>query len=133
MRVNRLKSILFTVPTCKQFNQCIRPNEFTFVIPSREIREFQSSPSRASSSKKGVKTEAPIKVVSSVPAGTILKGINIFKGGSDPISKLDEEYPDWLWELLDEEKQNASRENQYSRSYHRYQRKQLIKNNNFDR
>ncbi|CAG8460005.1 944_t:CDS:2, partial [Acaulospora colombiana] len=90
-------------------------------------------PQASSSSTKPERTQTSVKVASSVPAGTILKGINIFKDGSDPISKLDEEYPEWLWDLLDEEKQNASRENPNYRDYHRYQRKQLIKNNNFDR
>lgn len=72
-------------------------------------------------------------MTSSVPAGTVLKGINIFKNGSDPIAKLDEEYPDWLWDLLDVEKQDALKEHPHSRPALRQQRKQLIKNNNFDR
>ncbi|CAG8618716.1 6897_t:CDS:2, partial [Paraglomus occultum] len=41
---------------------------------------------------------------SSVPAGTILKGLNFMVKGKDPIALPDEEYPEWLWELLDEEK-----------------------------
>ncbi|CAJ0627069.1 861_t:CDS:10 [Entrophospora sp. SA101] len=44
-----------------------------------------------------------LKWESSVPAGMIIKGLNFYKDGSDPITKLDNEYPDWLWELLDEE------------------------------
>ena len=37
---------------------------------------------------------------SSVPAGTILKGLNYFKGRDGPVAKDDSEYPSWLWGLL---------------------------------
>ncbi|CAG8765674.1 11544_t:CDS:1, partial [Dentiscutata erythropus] len=47
--------------------------------------------------------------------------------------KLEEEYPSWLWELLDDEKQKAQSQNFNSRAYHRRERKEIIKNNNFDR
>lgn len=42
------------------------------------------------------------KIVSSVPAGTPLKGLNYFKNKTDPVAMVDEEYPDWLWTVLDE-------------------------------
>ncbi|EPX70970.1 ribosomal protein subunit L37 [Schizosaccharomyces octosporus yFS286] len=38
---------------------------------------------------------------SSVLAGTILKNLNIKAGGVDPVAKEDNEYPEWLWTLLD--------------------------------
>ncbi|KAM5443030.1 hypothetical protein MferCBS31731_001904 [Microsporum ferrugineum] len=41
------------------------------------------------------------KVVSSVPAGTKLAGLNYEKNKQDPIALEDHEYPDWLWTLLD--------------------------------
>ncbi|CAG8669352.1 7812_t:CDS:2 [Dentiscutata erythropus] len=63
----------------------------------------------------------------------LFKGINFLKNGSDPIAKLEEEYPFWLWELLDEEKQKAQSQDPNSRSYHRRERKKMVKNNNFDR
>lgn len=50
------------------------------------------------------------KVVSSVPAGTILKGCNVRKNGEDPKALADEEYPAWLWEVLDPEIQKAKLE-----------------------
>ncbi|RIB02710.1 mitochondrial ribosomal protein L37-domain-containing protein, partial [Gigaspora rosea] len=73
------------------------------------------------------------KIESSAPAGTILKGINFLKNGNDPVAKLEEEYPHWLWELLDEEKQKTQSQDPNSRTYHRKERKEMIKNNNFDR
>jgi hypothetical protein len=33
--------------------------------------------------------------------GTVLKGVNVFAGKSDPIAKPDSDYPDWLWTILD--------------------------------
>lgn len=47
------------------------------------------------------KKEAP-RVASSVPAGTVLKGLNFFKNKQDPLALEDNEYPDWLWGVLAE-------------------------------
>lgn len=38
---------------------------------------------------------------SSCQPGTTLKGLNIIAGKSDPVALKDEEYPEWLWKLLD--------------------------------
>lgn len=46
------------------------------------------------------KAAAPA-VVSSVPAGTVLKGLNFYKDKADPIALADEEYPAWLWKVLE--------------------------------
>ncbi|TVY54876.1 54S ribosomal protein L37, mitochondrial [Lachnellula cervina] len=35
------------------------------------------------------------------PPGSVLKGLNYFKGKEDPIALADEEYPEWLWHVLD--------------------------------
>lgn len=45
---------------------------------------------------------APAKLPqSSVPAGTVLKGLNFMKGKQDPVAMEDHEYPDWLWRVLE--------------------------------
>jgi len=36
-----------------------------------------------------------------VPAGTVLKGLNFYKDKQDPVAMADEEYPAWLWKVLD--------------------------------
>jgi large subunit ribosomal protein L54 len=36
-----------------------------------------------------------------VPAGTVLKGLNFYKDKQDPVALADEEYPAWLWRVLD--------------------------------
>jgi large subunit ribosomal protein L54 len=48
------------------------------------------------------KDKAQVTVQSSVPAGTILKGLNFHKDKQDPIAMEDSEYPDWLWNVLKE-------------------------------
>ncbi|KAF2099569.1 hypothetical protein NA57DRAFT_55529 [Rhizodiscina lignyota] len=51
--------------------------------------------------KPGKKATSPSPVVlSSVTAGTPLKGLNFLKNGSDPVALADEEYPPWLWTIL---------------------------------
>ncbi len=41
------------------------------------------------------------RLTSSCPKGTVLKGINVFQGKKDPVAKDDQEYPQWLFSLLD--------------------------------
>ncbi|TVY33225.1 54S ribosomal protein L37, mitochondrial [Lachnellula subtilissima] len=33
--------------------------------------------------------------------GSVMKGLNYFKGKEDPVALAEEEYPDWLWHVLD--------------------------------
>jgi hypothetical protein len=42
--------------------------------------------------------------MSSVPAGTPLKGLNFIKGKNDPVAMEDSEYPEWLWRILEDKK-----------------------------
>lgn len=42
--------------------------------------------------------------ISSCPAGTVLTGLNYFKGKTDPVALPDEEYPEWLWRCLEVKK-----------------------------
>ncbi|KAM0786801.1 hypothetical protein ACM66B_002234 [Microbotryomycetes sp. NB124-2] len=38
---------------------------------------------------------------SACPAGTKLTGLNYLKDGADPVAKDDDEYPNWLWTLVE--------------------------------
>ncbi|KZF23726.1 hypothetical protein L228DRAFT_260497 [Xylona heveae TC161] len=62
------------------------------------------TPSPAAQGIKGTpaKSSAPAIPVSSVPAGTPLKGLAFLKNQPDPIAKEDSEYPAWLWKCLAE-------------------------------
>ncbi|KAK3330158.1 mitochondrial ribosomal protein L37-domain-containing protein [Apodospora peruviana] len=42
--------------------------------------------------------------LSSCPAGTVLNGLNYFKGRTDPQALPDEAYPEWLWRCLEVQK-----------------------------
>ncbi|EGD96151.1 hypothetical protein TESG_03605 [Trichophyton tonsurans CBS 112818] len=77
-------------------------------IPSRQPHRFYSAeapaaPAADAASPAPLKTatKAAPKIVSSVPAGTKLAGLNYEKNKQDPIALEDHEYPDWLWTLLD--------------------------------
>lgn len=41
--------------------------------------------------------------MSSCPAGTPLKGLNYLKGRDDPVALKEEEYPEWLWTVMDKD------------------------------
>ncbi|KAJ2606322.1 hypothetical protein H4R99_000530 [Coemansia sp. RSA 1722] len=64
---------------------------------------------------------------SSAAPGTVLKGLNIYKEGKDPVALKDEEYPEWLWTLLDEVPEEAKAEKERQR----LQRSRDIKESNF--
>ncbi|KAI7826456.1 mitochondrial ribosomal protein L37-domain-containing protein [Kickxella alabastrina] len=66
-------------------------------------------------------------VTSSAAQGTVLKGLNIYKEGKDPVALKDEEYPGWLWTLLDVVPEEVKEE----RVRQRLQRSREIKEANF--
>lgn len=39
---------------------------------------------------------------SACPAGTVLSGLSIYKDGAEVVAKPDEEYPEWLWQIISE-------------------------------
>ncbi|RKP23296.1 mitochondrial ribosomal protein L37-domain-containing protein, partial [Syncephalis pseudoplumigaleata] len=70
------------------------------------------------------------KVASSVAAGTVLKGINYMKEGSDPIAKEDADYPAWLWTLLTPRPPTSTMEKGSKQRLRRVNR-ETIRNTNF--
>ncbi|KAJ1730080.1 hypothetical protein LPJ61_003209 [Coemansia biformis] len=85
-------------------------------------RRFASG--QAAEPQPGAAGSAP---ASSAVHGTVLKGLNIYKEGKDPVALKDDEYPAWLWTLLDEVPAGelAERERQ------RVERSKTIKESNF--
>ncbi|KAK9338109.1 hypothetical protein V1521DRAFT_447143 [Lipomyces starkeyi] len=72
--------------------------------------------------------------LSSAPAGTRLRGCNILKSGQDPEALPDNEYPDWLWELLDDEAQKRKLDadpEKKARKEWRKKNREKIKQGNF--
>ncbi|KAL1852130.1 hypothetical protein Daus18300_012277 [Diaporthe australafricana] len=89
------------------------------VIPRAPIqRTFSSLSSRqaaaaaaaAPAPAEGSETTTPEDTRSSCPTGTILNGLNYFKGKTDPVALPDNEYPEWLWSCLDVTKGSAAEE-----------------------
>ena len=72
-----------------------------------------------------------VAIASSAPKGTVLKGINYMKDGKDPVALDDSEYPEWLWDLLDEKKQKQKSSKPANRQYHRKQNRDAIRASNF--
>ncbi|KAH9811856.1 60s ribosomal protein l37 mitochondrial precursor [Melampsora americana] len=65
------------------------------------IRSISSSSSRHQRPIPNPSSVGQSTPISSVKAGTTLKGLGIIKGVGDPIAKADEEYPSWLWSLIE--------------------------------
>ncbi|KAK8847433.1 hypothetical protein IAR55_005291 [Kwoniella newhampshirensis] len=60
-----------------------------------------SSTSAPSSTSKPKKLKTP-KALSSCLPGTTLTGLSILKDKPDPVALPDDQYPSWLWTLLDD-------------------------------
>ncbi|PSS25338.1 hypothetical protein M430DRAFT_47813 [Amorphotheca resinae ATCC 22711] len=63
-----------------------------------------SNPLEPSGTTQRPKARSTPLPVSSVPAGTPLKGLNYIKGRDDPVALEEHEYPEWLWTCLDQKK-----------------------------
>jgi large subunit ribosomal protein L54 len=42
--------------------------------------------------------------ISSCPPGTVLTGLSVIKDQPDPVALPDDQYPAWLWTVLDDNK-----------------------------
>ncbi|KAK4511969.1 uncharacterized protein ATC70_003968 [Mucor velutinosus] len=87
----------------------------------------ESTTSASTSSSTATTQKKP----SSAPKGTVLKGIQYLKDKQDPVALDDSEYPEWLWDLLDEKKQKQKTTKPVNRQYHRKQSRESIKAMNF--
>jgi large subunit ribosomal protein L54 len=63
---------------------------------------------KATAAEAAKKKVAPL-VKSSIPAGQPLKGLNFLKDRQDPVAKADDEYPAWLWTILDRQEKKAEK------------------------
>ncbi|KAE8229321.1 hypothetical protein CF326_g5710 [Tilletia indica] len=62
--------------------------------------------SKASAGVKLVESSDPN--VSACPPGTVLSGLGIFKDKAEPVALPDEEYPAWLWSLVETSSTSSS-------------------------
>ncbi|CCF40467.1 hypothetical protein CH063_02361 [Colletotrichum higginsianum] len=86
----------------------IRP--FSLSAPSRNAAAAPDDSTKTKATDvppnlSSLKNDAPAPApISSCPAGTVLNGLNYFKGRTDPVALRDEEYPEWLWTVLESKK-----------------------------
>lgn len=66
---------------------------------STTVAPRQAAPAAAAAPADAPSEEPPAR--SSCPPGTVLNGLNYFKGKTDPVALPDNEYPEWLWSCLD--------------------------------
>ncbi|KUI66759.1 54S ribosomal protein L37, mitochondrial [Cytospora mali] len=79
----------------------IRRSFFSTITPRQAAAAAAAStPADATPASDATAPEAAAPR-SSCPPGTVLNGLNYFKGKTDPVALPDNEYPEWLWSCLD--------------------------------
>ncbi|KAJ3149585.1 39S ribosomal protein L37, mitochondrial [Geranomyces variabilis] len=101
----------------------------TAVRPFSSASALRNQQAQAPASQAQPPANVGPSTPSSVPEGTVLKGINILKDGKDPVAMADNQYPDWLWALLEPKKTEWTDEEKLSIKYLRTQTKEKIKAN----
>lgn len=86
-----------TLPTTTARTFSHTPSSLTASQPT-------SSPSESAATAGNTAKHPP----SSVPAGTVLKGLNFLKNHTDPVAMPDEDYPPWLWSVLSSTQSSSS-------------------------
>ncbi len=77
-----------------------------------------------------LKTPRAIPTESILKAGTPITGLNILKGGKDPVAMENDQYPAWLWELEARNTPNErTPESELSLDHLREESKKKIKSN----
>ncbi|KAF2830968.1 hypothetical protein CC86DRAFT_366468 [Ophiobolus disseminans] len=75
--------------------------------PFSEALTHTPSGSLKGQATEGAKKKVTPLVKSSIAAGTPLKGLNFEKNKSDPVALPDDEYPEWLWTILQRQETTA--------------------------
>jgi large subunit ribosomal protein L54 len=70
-------------------------------------------------------------ITSVAPAGTKLKGLNVFKNKEDLVALPEDEYPEWLWKVLDSKNENEQDAEAMAKAKRRQANRNTIKNDNF--
>ncbi|KAK6543960.1 hypothetical protein TWF694_000679 [Orbilia ellipsospora] len=84
-----------------------------FILPQFHRRLISSSSSTPVKTPSAARpgsdpSAAKPKIVSSVPAGTVLKGLHYNKRLTEPVALADDEYPEWLWKVLEDRRPRLS-------------------------
>lgn len=76
-------------------------------VNSKPSSPQQQQHASTSKGKSGGASETSASI-SSCPEGTTLSSLNIFKDRADPVALPDDQYPTWLWTILEEGKKSAT-------------------------
>ncbi|EGP92316.1 unnamed protein product [Zymoseptoria tritici ST99CH_3D1] len=85
-----------------------RPNDKPAATSTSAAQPFSTPLTPNPRAGKSESAKPVTRIQSSVPAGTVLKGLNFMKNKQDPVAMEDHEYPSWLWEVLAEQKDSSS-------------------------
>ena len=83
---------------------------FSTITPRRAAAAAPAAPADPAPASDATASEEPAAALSSCPPGTVLNGLNYFKGKTDPVALPDNEYPEWLWTCLDVQKKADAEE-----------------------
>lgn len=114
----------------KRATSALLPSSKNLFVSFLRYNSTQATPA----SPQPAATQSKAKFVSIAPAGTKLKGLNIRKGQDPVVALADEEYPAWLWEVLDKNAQKAKLEADPAKAAQKARRnanRKKIKDNNF--
>jgi large subunit ribosomal protein L54 len=72
-----------------------------FTVPPAMSPSGVDAAAAATADSAGEHSPAAAVALSSVPGGTVLRGLNIYRDKQDPVAMEDAEYPQWLWKVLE--------------------------------
>ena len=85
-----------------------QPNGLPTATSTSIAQPFSSPDTYTDLPTQSHQSKKPVVVPSSVPAGTVLKGLNFMKNKPDPVAMEDNEYPAWLWTVLAKSEESGS-------------------------
>ena len=102
----RLAARLVTRPSPRR--NAVRKFSISAISRSADERQTFSAPLPGSASAaQSPAGGSALAAASSCPPGTVLAGLNYFKGREDPVALPDDEYPDWLWTCLESGREDS--------------------------
>lgn len=75
-----------------------------FIKNSISFQHFRCVSSSATITQQPPAVQEVSDLTNVAVEGYVIKGLNVFVGESDPVIKADSEYPQWMWQELNEPK-----------------------------
>lgn len=99
------------------------------------LKRFYAAPFKKSAAPQAEATPIVVSDLSNIKEGYVISSLNCFAGKSDPVVRARSEYPDWVWQVLEEPKLREianiqSDDPAILKKQQKYQRRCLIRANN---